>query len=74
MLCTVITIIICYIVNIFFGICLCSMFICQKSRLCNKMVTFLFSTYFGSLVCYHNNGKVKSVPDIYTWAVVLIHQ
>ena len=44
------------------------------NQICSKMVTFLFSAYFGGHFCYHSNGKkVQSIPDLYTWAIVLIN-
>ena len=37
------------------------------------MVTFLFSAYFGSHFVTMATVKIKSIPDFYTWAIVLIN-
>ena len=33
--------------------------------------SFPFSVNFGGQFCYHSDGKVKLIPDLYTRAIVL---
>ena len=48
-------------------------FLCQMSQICSKMVTFLFSPYFGSHFCYHSKVKSWINTRLYTWVIVLIN-
>ena len=42
------------------------------SQICSRMVTFIFSAYFGSHFYYYNNGKVEFIAEFYTWTIALI--
>ena len=57
-----------------FGIYLCSSLI-ALSNVSNLLqnVKFPISAYFGGCFCYHSNGKVKLISDLYTRVIVLIN-
>ena len=44
------------------------------SKVCSKMVIFLFPTNFGGHFCYYSNGKIKSISGFNNLANFLIKQ
>ena len=43
------------------------------SQISSKMITLIFLAYFGGHFVTIAIVKVESIPDFYTWAIVLIN-
>ena len=44
----------------------------QKSQICSKVATYLFSAYFGGHFVTIATVKINLIPYPYTWAIVLL--